>query len=157
MQGVQPKAKAKPEQEGADHAPALDLGVKARLALQQMDRQQARHVQAEQQHDDAGDDAELVAPAEQEPAQGGGAGAERHEHGREAEHEAQGVAQRLQSRALPVAQRLQRGAGDIGQVARHQRQDAGREERDHASRESRGEADRAAFEHGRVSSVERTG
>ena len=63
MQGVQPKAKASPRQEGADDAAALDVGMEPRLALEQVQRQEAGEVQAEQEDDDAGQDAELVAPA----------------------------------------------------------------------------------------------
>ena len=147
MHGVQPKAKARPSRKAPTTRPPLIVGLEAGLALQEGDRQQTRHVQPEQQHHDAGRDAELVAPAEQERAECGGTGAERDEHHREAEHEAHSVAQRLEPRALAVAQLLERGPGHIGQIAGHQRQDAGREKGDHAGRERGGEADRAVLEH----------
>ena len=92
-------------------------------------------MQAHDDNGDAGDDGEFARIGAQHGADGAGAGAERDEHGGEAEHEQQRRGDRLAPDprlGLRIGKPLQRRAGEIDEIGRHQRQHAGRQKAQHA-------------------------
>ena len=79
-------------------------------------------------------------PGADEAADKGGAGAERHEHGGEAEHEHQRRGHHRALRGLctlVIGDVLDGRAGQVDQIGRHQRQHAGRQEADQAGKKRR--------------------
>ena len=122
MQGVQPKANASPSIGGGEAA-APRPRHPAQIEVQPAPVQQPGHKQAEDDHDDTADQVGLLPVHEQEPSEGGGAGTERDEHGREAEHEGETRSEHRQPfPASPAGLQLFYGqSGDIGQVAGHER------------------------------------
>ena len=85
-------------------------------------------MQAHHHDDDAGGNRELARIGAQHGADRARAGAKRHEHGGEAEHEQEGGEERLAPHArldLGVGEAFERGPGEIDEVRRHQRQHAG--------------------------------
>ena len=86
MHGVQPKRKGKPHQIGAPKPTGLAT-CEAFLPHQPRNRREPEKMQAHDDDDDAGNDREFARIGAQHGADGAGAGAERDEHGGEAEHE----------------------------------------------------------------------
>ena len=106
MQGVQPKANARPIRSAPSIAAARQVDLEPGLALQPVQRQHAGQMQAEQQDQGARHIAELRLVLEQQPAQHRGAGAQGDEHEREAGNEAGRKAKRTLARGGPVAELL---------------------------------------------------
>ena len=98
MQGVQPKAKARPSTIAAEQPGRLLAHLQARLAIEERDAQHPEKMQAHGGDDDAGDEGDapenprrrmdlVGGEAAHRLPEGAGGRAERHEDGGEAEHE----------------------------------------------------------------------
>ena len=147
MQGVQPKPKARPIRYEPSGPTWWFLYLDPRLAVQEVDLEDAEEVQPHDDDDHAADHRQDVHVAPDELADGARPGAERHEHGREAEHEGH----RRQEHRPPLdlgrrvaGELVEADAGEVAEIGRDQRQDAGREEREQPGEErsAKGDVDR---------------
>ena len=132
MQGVQPKAKAEPDQIGAEQACGPRLGVVARFAVQDRNVDDAQEMQADNDDEHAGDLGEQAEIFRQELAGKCRARAEHDEHGGEAEHEGD---RGKHDGAVDVARGLvlagelvEGGAAEEAEIRRHERKHARAEE-----------------------------
>ena len=140
-----PDARRPAERERQAHhigAPQADRLRHRQPALlhQERDRRDAEEMQPHDDDDDAGDFAEHVGIGVQHRAEHAGAGAKRHEHRGEAEHEDESRDHGLAPHArggFRIGKAFQRRAGQIDQIGRHQRQHAGRQEAQHAREQRR--------------------
>ena len=151
MHGVQPKANASP----TTYAPSSPSGrladARPLLREQPADPEHTGGVQAEHDDHDPADHAERALVLLQQRPDVGRGGAERHEHGREAEDEGEAGQRHAPDQVARRATLAELGdvhAADEREVSRDDRKHAGRDERDETGQERR--CDRHGGAHARI-------